>query len=32
MSIREAFFIAIVIAVMAAIVLLARWLRRRQNK
>ncbi len=32
MSIREAFFIAVVIAVLASIVLLARWLRARQKK
>jgi len=32
MSIREAFFIAVLIAVFASIMLLARWLRRRQKK
>jgi hypothetical protein len=31
-SIREAFFIAVVIAVVSATVVLARWLRSRQKK
>ncbi len=32
MSIREAFFIAVVVAVVTSTVLLARWLRSRQKK
>jgi len=31
-SIREAFFVAVVIAIVGATVLLARWLRSRQKK
>lgn len=32
MSIREAFFIAVMIAVFSCLLLLARWLRKRQDK
>ncbi len=32
MSIREAFFIVMLIAVLSAMVFLARWLRKRQDK
>ncbi len=32
MSVREAFFVAVVIAMVSATVLLARWLRSRQKK
>lgn len=32
MSIREAFFIAVVIVMVSALVILARWLRKRQDK
>ena len=32
MSIREAFFVAVLIAVLSAIFFLARWLRKRQDK
>ena len=32
MSIREAFFIAVLLAVLSALLVLARWLRKRQDK